>query len=70
MNLNPATVLGPVFHFLDGMLEEYGVSLTAVRLAGPADNWLVSERRFATETAAGKPHHSHSGVIIMTQLQV
>ena len=25
MNLNPATVLDPVFHFLDGMLEEYGV---------------------------------------------
>jgi hypothetical protein len=27
MNLNPATVLDPVFHFLDGMLEEYGVYL-------------------------------------------
>ena len=25
MNLNPATVLDPVFHFLDGMLEKYGV---------------------------------------------
>jgi hypothetical protein len=27
MNLNPATVLDPVFHFLDGMLEEYGIYL-------------------------------------------
>jgi hypothetical protein len=25
MNLNPATVLDPVFQFLGGMLEEYGV---------------------------------------------
>ena len=24
MNLNPATVLDPVFHFLDGIIAEYG----------------------------------------------
>ena len=27
MNLNPATVLDPVFHFLDWILAEYGVYL-------------------------------------------
>jgi hypothetical protein len=27
MNLNPATVLDPVFHFLDGIIAEYGVYL-------------------------------------------
>ena len=27
MNLNPTIALDPVFHFLDGMLEEYGVCI-------------------------------------------
>ena len=27
MNLNPATVLDPVFHFLDGIIAEWGVYL-------------------------------------------
>jgi hypothetical protein len=27
MNLNPATVLGPVFHFLDETIADYGVYL-------------------------------------------
>jgi len=30
MNLNPATVLDPVFHFLDGVIAEYGVFLFLV----------------------------------------
>jgi hypothetical protein len=30
MNLNPATMLNPVFQFLAGMLEEYGVHLYLV----------------------------------------
>ena len=25
MNLNPATVLNPVFQFLDGIISEYGL---------------------------------------------
>ena len=27
MNLNPATVLDPVFHFLDGIIADYGLYL-------------------------------------------
>jgi hypothetical protein len=30
MNLNPAQVLDPVFHFLDGIIEEFGVYLFLV----------------------------------------
>jgi hypothetical protein len=30
MNMNPATVLDPVFHFLDGIIAEYGVYLYLV----------------------------------------
>jgi hypothetical protein len=30
MNLNPAQVLDPIFHFLDGIIEEFGVYLFLV----------------------------------------
>jgi hypothetical protein len=51
MNLNPATVLDPVFHFLDGMLEEYGVYfyLVFVWLSVLVLAWMFSgglRRRF------------------------
>ncbi len=65
MNLNPATVLDPVFHFLDGMLEEYGVYfyLVFVWLSLLVLVWVFSgglRRKFPNQ-----PHVSASiGIII------
>jgi hypothetical protein len=65
MNLNPATVLDPVFHFLDGMLEEYGVYfyLLFVWLSLILIAWIFSgglRRKFPNQ-----PHVSASiGIII------
>ena len=65
MNLNPATVLDPVFHFLDGMLEEYGVYfyLVFVWLSLIVIAWVFSgglRRKFPNQ-----PHVSASiGIII------
>ena len=66
MNLNPATVLDPVFHFLDGMLEEYGVYfyLVFVWLSLLVLAWVFSgglRRKF--------PNHPHVGVGIGIGIQ-
>jgi hypothetical protein len=65
MNLNPGIVLGPVFHFLDGMLEEYGVYiyLVFVWLSALALAWVFSgglRRKYQNQ-----PHDNASiGIII------
>ncbi len=69
MNLNPATVLDPVFHFLDGMLEEYGVYfyLVFVWLSLLVLVWVFSgglRRKFPNQ-----PHVSASiGIIIQPHI--
>jgi len=66
MNLNPATVLDPVFHFLDGIIADYGlylflafVWLSLVLLA-----WVFSgglRRKFPRSTARSCQHpHCHT----------
>ncbi len=44
MNLNPATLLNPVFNFLDALISDYGVYLylVFVWLALPAIAWIFS----------------------------
>jgi hypothetical protein len=50
MNLNPAIVLDPVFHFLDGIFADYGLYLfSRVRLAVPGVAGLGVQRRVARE---------------------
>ena len=77
MNLNPATVLDPVFHFLDGMLEVYGVYfyLVFVWLSLLVLAWVFSgglRRKFPNQphVSAGigiviQPHTPPSPTIII-----
>ena len=65
MNLNPADVLDPVFHFLDGLLDQYGVYfyLAFVWLSVLVLAWVFSgglRRKFPNQ-----PHVSAGiGIII------
>ena len=45
MNLNPAELLDPVFNFLDAPIQDYGVYLPGVCLAGAAGDRLDIQRR-------------------------
>ena len=58
MNLNPATVLDPVFHFLDEIIAEYGVYLflAFVWLSLLVLAWIFSgglRRKFPTSRTLG-----------------
>ena len=66
MNLNPATVLDPVFHFLDGIIAEYGdyLFLAFVWLSLLVLAWVFSgglRRKFPNQ-----PHISAGiGIVIL-----
>jgi hypothetical protein len=66
MNLNPATVLDPVFHFLDYVIEEYGVYLflVLVWLSLLVIAWILSgglRRKFPNQP------HIRAGIGIIIQ---
>jgi hypothetical protein len=62
MNLNPATVLDPVFHFLDWIIAEWCLSVSRVRMAVPDSDCVDIQRRVATEipqSTARQRRHRH-----------
>jgi hypothetical protein len=66
MNLNPATVLDPVFHFLDGIIAEYGdyLFLAFVWLSLLVLAWVFSgglRRKFPNQP------HVRAGIGIVIQ---
>ena len=66
MNLNPATVLDPVFHFLDGIIAEYGdyLFLAFVWLSLLVLAWVFSgglRRKFPNQP------HIRAGIGIVIQ---
>ena len=66
MNLNPATVLDPVFHFLDGIIVEYGdyLFLAFVWLSLLVLAWVFSgglRRKFPNQP------HVRAGIGIVIQ---
>ena len=66
MNLNPADVLDPVFHFLDGLLDQYGVYfyLAFVWLSVLVLAWVFSgglRRKFPNQP------HVNAGIGIIFQ---
>lgn len=65
MNLNPATVLGPVFHFLDEAIADYGVYLylALVWLSIALIVWIFSgglRRKYSSQS----PIRTGIGIVI------